>query len=296
MSTYIMNVRLPDYRNEIPAQVTFEDLPADPIYTLAMDVPSSWLVRPREALYDLDNILLTQLSPSDTSVDATFSLDYLVVEGHARESGTHSPPRGVQLELVQVSDKTSIDDTLIAANLGYLQFKAKPGVSKLQIRAEGRGREIFKMESVGNEGWDSPRVEESGDEITLVSFEGLTLYPRLERLPGMEGEDVLEEPKGGEPSTLESFKNKMFSMFKGKQSEVNDKSLATRKEQADINIFTVASGLLYEVGRSFVLRFLPRIDFWGSDLRRSWFSASFATQIALSNFGLLKISCLHRSW
>lgn len=51
------------------------------------------------------------------------------------------------------------------------------------------------MQSVGNEGWNSPTVEDVGNEITLTSFEGLTLYPRLSRLPGMETADVLEEPK-----------------------------------------------------------------------------------------------------
>jgi hypothetical protein len=29
----------------------------------------------------------------------------------------------------------------------------------------------------------------------VTSFEGVTLYPRLERLPGQEFVDVLEEPK-----------------------------------------------------------------------------------------------------
>ncbi|KAF5357223.1 hypothetical protein D9756_006756 [Leucocoprinus leucothites] len=231
--------------NEIPAQVSFEDLPIEPIYTLAMDVPSSWLVRPREALYDLDNILLSQLSSSDTSVDATFSLDYLVVEGHAREAKTQAPPRGVQLELVKMSDKSPIDDTLVAANLGYLQFKAKPGVFQLQIREEGRGRKIFRMQSVGNEGWDSPSVEEGGDEITLVSFDGLTLYPRLARLPGMEKEDVLEEEEEPESTVLESLTSKFMSFFKNDEQDTG-KELSVVKQQADINIFTVASGLLYE--------------------------------------------------
>jgi UDP-glucose:glycoprotein glucosyltransferase len=49
------------------------------------------------------------------------------------------------------------------------------------------------MESVGNEGWDSPTVDAIGNEITVTSFEGLTLYPRLARLPGMEDVDVLAE-------------------------------------------------------------------------------------------------------
>ena len=58
---------------------------------------------------------------------------------------------------------------------------------------EGRGREIFEMESVGNEGWDSRGVKEAGDEITVTSFEGLTLYPRLTRKKGKERADVLAD-------------------------------------------------------------------------------------------------------
>jgi UDP-glucose:glycoprotein glucosyltransferase len=101
------------------------------------------------------------------------------------------------------------------------------------------------MESVGNEGWDSPSVEEGGDEITLVSFEGLTLYPRLARYSGMETEDVLEAEKKAEPTLLESLASKLKSIFKPK--DVQGGESGVMKQQADINIFTVASGLLYEV-------------------------------------------------
>ena len=156
-----------------------------------MDVPSSWLVRPREALYDLDNIQLGSISSEDQSVKALFELDYLIIEGHAREGRTNAPPRGLQLQLVD-SNSVPVGDTQVVANLGYFQFKSKPGVFRLEIRP-GRGNHIFKMESVGNEGWDSPTVESTGSEITLTSFGGLTLYPRLSRLPGMETADVLAE-------------------------------------------------------------------------------------------------------
>jgi UDP-glucose:glycoprotein glucosyltransferase len=158
-----------------------------------MDVPTSWLVRPREALYDLDNIQLGNLAPEDTSVDAVFDLDYLVVEGHARDPLTNAPPRGVQLQLLN-GDSSPVDDTQVVANLGYLQFKAKPGIFQLEIR-EGRGRDIFTMESVGNEGLASRTVAEVGTGITVTSFEGLTIYPRLRRVPGMESEDVLAVPE-----------------------------------------------------------------------------------------------------
>lgn len=192
--TYLILIAL-HCRYEVPAHAILEDLPTEPIYTLGMDVPSSWLVRPREASYDLDNIQLGRLAPEDSvrGVEAIFDLDYLVIEGHARDTHTNSPPRGLQLQLID-NDSSPIDDTQVVANLGYLQFKAKPGVFRLEIR-EGRGRDIFEMESVGNDGWESPSVEEIGDEITLTSFEGLTLYPRLRRVPGMETEDVLAEPE-----------------------------------------------------------------------------------------------------
>lgn len=50
----------------------------------------------------MDNIRLADLpnwSRKD-GVDATFELETIVVEGHAREVVTNSPPRGLQVELL----------------------------------------------------------------------------------------------------------------------------------------------------------------------------------------------------
>src|ERR1700678_1472090 len=176
-----------------------------------MDVPTAWLVHPREALHDLDNIQLGKLFPGETSVDAVFDLDYLVVEGHAREVTYNNAPRGVQVQLV-TRDGSPIDDTQVVANLGYFQFKAKPGVFQLEIR-QGRGRKLYKLESAGNEGWQSGTVEEIGNDITLTSFEGLTLYPRLSRLPGMGNGDVLEEEKSGGGIDPDSALGTIISRF-----------------------------------------------------------------------------------
>jgi UDP-glucose:glycoprotein glucosyltransferase len=84
-------------RHEIPAHVLFRDLPIELIYTLGLDEPSSWLVRPREALYNLDNIQLGILSGHERQhgVEAVFELDYIIVGGHTREKGTNSPTRGL---------------------------------------------------------------------------------------------------------------------------------------------------------------------------------------------------------
>ena len=192
------------------AKTLFTNLPTEPIYTLAMDTPQSWLIRPREALYDLDNIQLGMVSASE-GIKAVFDLDYLVVEGHARESPSNSAPRGVQMQLV-TRDAHPIADTLVMANLGYLQFRATPGVFRLEVRP-GRGRDIFAMESAGNEGWNSPAVDEAGDEVTVTSFEGVTLYPRLARRPGMEHVDVLEGPAASAPENPEGIVDNLMSKY-----------------------------------------------------------------------------------
>lgn len=180
-------------RNEINTQTLFNDLPMEPIYTLAMDVPPAWLVRPRDALYDLDNIQLSNLAQEDRErgLSATFELDYIVIEGHARDALTNGPPRGLQMQLSSLDD-VPVDDTQVVLNMGYLQFKAVPGVFQLDIR-EGRGRDVYMLESAGNEGWNSPDISIAGNEITVTSFEGQTLYPRVRRRPGMEKADVLDE-------------------------------------------------------------------------------------------------------
>jgi UDP-glucose:glycoprotein glucosyltransferase len=165
-----------------------------------MDVPHAWLVRPREAAYDLANIQLSKLGPADREkgVSALFQLDYLVIEGHARDVLTNAPPRGLQVQLSTL-DGTPVDDTQVVVNMGYLQFKAKPGIYQLDIR-EGRGQEVYQLNSAGNEGWDSQSSDVSGNIVTLTSFDGLTLYPRVQRRPGMENADVLNVSDSDEGS------------------------------------------------------------------------------------------------
>ncbi|KAH9946426.1 glycosyltransferase family 24 protein [Epithele typhae] len=252
---------------EVKTTTKFTELPIEPIYTLAMDTPQSWLIRPREALYDLDNIQLAKV-PVD-GIKAIFDLDYLVIEGHARERPSEAAPRGLQMQLV-TSDGTPIADTLVMANLGYLQFRTTPGVYRLETRP-GRGRDIFEMESVGNQGWESPTVGEAGDEVTVTSFEGVTLYPRLVRRPGMEAVDVLlpaeKRREDEEDGLLDNVFSKMSSWFGGSKEEEVTTVVSVDDGQAEINIFTVASGHLYERFASIMILSVLRhtnstVKFW----------------------------------
>jgi UDP-glucose:glycoprotein glucosyltransferase len=173
------------------AGASFADLPSDPILTLGIDVPHSWLVSPRRSVHDLDNLKLDAiLSRQDSPViDLNFELEQFVIDGHATEGDSPSPPRGLQLQLSSL-DGQPIGDTMVMANLGYLQFKANPGVMALGIR-DARGREVYSLKSVSSGSTVSKPSPAGLANIYLTSFTGVTIRPVLTRNPGMEQADVL---------------------------------------------------------------------------------------------------------
>jgi UDP-glucose:glycoprotein glucosyltransferase len=182
----------------------FHDLPATPILTLAMDTPPSWIVRPESSPHDLDNLVLGN---DREPIHIAFNLNQLLIEGHAREAN-NAPPRGLQLQLTDKS-YNAISDTQVMANLGYFQFKATPGVYQLAIRP-GRGTEVYELESVGTQGWDSLGVNVTGTNVALTSFEGATILPRFERRKGMEMENVLDESA---PAQAPSVVGSVFTRY-----------------------------------------------------------------------------------
>ncbi|WWD15785.1 hypothetical protein CI109_100209 [Kwoniella shandongensis] len=262
------------YRASIPSQVAFDidgeviapgvvfdNLPSTPIYTLGLDTPSSWIVSPKTSPYDLDNLVLSQVHEP---LHVLFQLKQLLIEGHARE-GDNVPPRGLQLQLTTNGLEAVVAaDTQVMANLGYLQFRATPGVYDLSIRP-GRGREVFELESVGNGGWDGQSVNVTGPGVMLASFEGTTIFPRFARKEGMERADVLapEAAVRQDESLAGAVLSKMKSMVGLSTNVVS----VQKSRHADINIFTVASGLLYERFASIMILSVMRhtkstVKFW----------------------------------
>ena len=227
-----------DLRN---LQATFEGVPKEALLNLALDVPPAWLVASKESVHDLDNIKLSAIK-DDTNIDALYGLEHILIEGHSRDVTTGPPPRGVQLLLSTAKDP-HFADTIIMANLGYFQFKANPGYWSLSLQP-GRSTQIFTIDSAGQKGY-SPQPGDSSTNIALLSFQGKTLYPRLSRNPGQESEDVLEEPP--KPSTAKTYLSKATKYATSILSNVGLAPTAPVDEaQADINIFSVASGHLYE--------------------------------------------------
>jgi UDP-glucose:glycoprotein glucosyltransferase len=179
----------------------FKGIPKEALLTVGMDVPPSWLVAPKESVHDLDNIKLSSL-PTGTDIDATYELENILVEGHSRDTtNAGMAPRGAQLVLSTAKD-THFADTIIMANLGYFQFKANPGLYNITLQP-GLSQKIYNIDSVGALGHD-PQPGDENTEVALLSFQGVTLYPRLSRKSGMEEEDVLGTPKPGAASDIVS--------------------------------------------------------------------------------------------
>ncbi|KAJ5130574.1 uncharacterized protein N7515_006613 [Penicillium bovifimosum] len=220
-------------------QASFTGVPVEALLTLGMDVPSSWLVAPKESVYDLDNIKLSSVK-SDTNVDAIYALEHILIEGHSRDVTTQTPPRGVQL-ILGTEANHHFTDTIIMANLGYFQFKAQPGLWQINLKP-GRSEKIFNLDSVGGLGY-RPQDGDDNNEVALLSFHGLTLFPRLSRKPGHDDEDVLET--GIQPGSGMDYLTKGLNFASGVLSRVGVTSKGD-DQHADINIFSVASGHLYE--------------------------------------------------
>ena len=233
----------------------FAGLPAEALLNMGMDLPPSWLVAPDESFYDLDNIKLSAVK-GDADIEATYELEHILIEGHSRDANQGPPPRGAQLVLGTELDP-HFADTIIMANLGYFQFKANPGIYNLVLQ-KGRSQDIFHIDSAGNNG-QKPAEHDNSTEIALMSFRGATLFPRLSRKPGMEEEDVLEASKSAVENLAEhadkllaqaGVAGAQASKYLSKATKIGSSLLPGSSKaaggHADINIFSVASGHLYE--------------------------------------------------
>jgi UDP-glucose:glycoprotein glucosyltransferase len=234
----------------------FSGIPKEALLNLGMDVPPSWLVAPEESIHDLDNIKLSSLS-AGANIDAIYGLESILIEGHSRDTTNGGqPPRGA--EVVLATEKNPhFADTIIMANLGYFQFKANPGFYNIQLKS-GRSQEVFIIDSAGLKGW-APQPNDETSEIVLMSFQGTTLFPRLSRKPGQEETDVLgseeslaSELVGKGTQKVNRFLDKIglggFNTEKvlKKGADLFGGKAVQKTVQAEINIFSVASGHLYE--------------------------------------------------
>ncbi|XP_037395129.1 UDP-glucose:glycoprotein glucosyltransferase 2 isoform X3 [Pygocentrus nattereri] len=206
----------------------FTEIPESPLLTLNMITPESWMVEAVRSRHDIDNIHLQEVSGV---VNAEYELEYLLLEGHCFDLSTGQPPRGLQFTL-GMKQNPLMQDTIVMANLGYFQLKANPGAWILRLR-KGRSEDIYQIQA--HDGTDSPA--DAGDVIVVLnSFHSKIIKVRVQKKPDKLNEDLLSE-------TTESkgLWDSITSLTGGSSVEE-----AEKKKEDVLNIFSVASGHLYE--------------------------------------------------
>uniref|UniRef100_A0A3B5YVU0 UDP-glucose:glycoprotein glucosyltransferase n=2 Tax=Triticum aestivum TaxID=4565 RepID=A0A3B5YVU0_WHEAT len=185
----------------------FSNMPLSKTLTMNIDVPEPWLVEPVVAIHDLDNILLENLGDVRT-LQAVYELEALLLTGHCMEKD-REPPRGLQF-ILGTKQRPHLVDTLVMSNLGYWQMKVSPGVWYLQL-APGRSADLYELPS---------------KLIAIDSLRGKLLHIEVQKKKGKEHEDLLNADD---------------------DNHVQEKTdLKDARQGETINIFSVASGHLYE--------------------------------------------------
>lgn len=206
----------------------FVGMPANPLLTQNLAVPENWMADLIRSVYDLDNIRLSDIGGP---VHSEYELEYLLLEGHCFDTTTGSPPRGLQFTL-GTKEQEAVVDTIVMANLGYFQLKANPGAWILKLR-HGKSSEIYDVTNV--DGLNSIHSINDGlVSVVINSFRSNVLKVRVTKKTDKLNADLLgeEEQPGG-------IWDSITSTFTGSSS-------GTEAAAETINIFSVASGHLYE--------------------------------------------------
>ncbi|KAG2487497.1 hypothetical protein HYH03_013916 [Edaphochlamys debaryana] len=237
----------------------FPRLPPRRVLTLNLDVPEPWLVEPSLALHDLDNLRLEDVAGEVAY--AEYELDSVMLTGSCVDvtsSGRMTSPRGLQLWLGTPSRPHTVD-TLVMANLAYFQLKASPGRWLLSL-APGRSREVYELRSSTGTSLGAWADEEEGaaggraagdsdvaTQVLVSSFSGKHMILRVRKRPGQEGEDVLRQ--AGEEAEPEGYEAEADEDDEYADSDEGSKAKGSAPALLGgpvINVFTVASGHMYE--------------------------------------------------
>ena len=231
----------------------FSALPPATLLTLHVHTPESWLVEAVKTPYDLDNLMLRDIK--DDNPRANYELAHILLEGQCYEKQSGQPPRGLQFTLGTPADP-EMYDTIVMANLGYFQLKANPGSWMLQLR-NGRSKDIYDISSTKYTSTPAEMLDQV--VVCMRSFTNRFIQVFVNKKPGMQQEDVLGEVEGdseedavGATGLWDSVKTSLFGSSSDVSSEdcenesSSEQCVKEQKNVEPLNIFSVASGHLYE--------------------------------------------------
>lgn len=219
-----------------------------PVYTFGIDAVPKWITSAFRGNHDLDNVNFK----NQKTIEAVYELNSIVVDGYSHNSVEMEPTKGLQLSLFNYNKNSStrILDTIVMENLGYFQFQAEPGLYTFSIRPETRSQEIFYIDSFtisnkkktlkhgNNANRSSTEMIYNNNEFEIFTskFTGAEIYINANKYKNKQNEHLLIDQNSKEKKDggyWDSFKQKIYG---DNSSNLNE----------TINVFTVASGHLYE--------------------------------------------------
>jgi len=158
------------YRNALDMDSAFFTMLNDTTtYSSMPDMPVSWVTESMRASVDLDNILLSELSPS--THEGVYVLTNILLEGECATTDMRTA-EGVELALAKENGE-KISDTIVMMS-GYWQLPANPGSWKIELGGP-RSKMIYTLE-------DSP--------VYISSFAQPHSLVTVRHKPGTEGMKV----------------------------------------------------------------------------------------------------------
>lgn len=270
----------------VPPVAVFRALPANALLTLGIEEPESWTVFSHEADHDLDNIILAALPKHRQFVSATYRINSILVAGSALtligNQGQAMTSNGLPLLLRPLSPSPAATgkrtDTLVMETLGYYQLQAAPGLFHLSVQP-GAFASAYYISGIDSD-IDRYAQDYAADPTTggtregvnaaagqripvLVStFTGLSLDLYVRPVPSPQGQlPVLD--------IAQRIAREGRYVWPPPSLPDGSKDRPARPAKPTLNVFSVASGHLYE-------RFLRRMMFsaWNASTRTEPYGAN----------------------
>lgn len=203
------------YRGVFPSRVEFANGKAQPIAPAVFEVPKDTLFTADLDVHPLWVVVIGKASAdmdnikgaNSGDVRAEYVLRDLLVQGFYTSEKTPGDVVGLEVEM-RHNNKVVLD-TRVMESMGYLQLRALPGTNYLAMKNGSVLEEVFQFAASRRQGVDTVKLE-------LHLLTGVSLFPEVVRREGKEA------------------------------ALLSDVSTARHASHADINIFSVASGHLYE--------------------------------------------------
>lgn len=192
------------------SSVSLDSLPGDP-FTVLVVTPNKWIVTSKELApenTDLDEVIAAEAS-------LIYQLKSIMVEGYSNDVKFGTPSTGLELELYK---GTTNVDTIVMSFLGYFQLQADFGLWRLRIKDNSKSSKHCSLLSASPNKYNSNDIPILDSPLPIFSLEGVDINIRIIKNPGYENTNLLTD----------------------------DEDVGKTQQQADINIFTIASGKLYE--------------------------------------------------